>query len=243
MVFIAKRIKNIGDYISYKYPQLRSLLKPLYHKLFYDRYGKKRRESYLNNAHEAIEAFDACMKKNGINYSLAYGTMLGAIREKGFIKHDADLDVFVWNDVFSMNIKECLESSGFRRTRSILVENGKLGREESYDYKSVSIDLFYIYTDNQGDNYVCWFKPNDGYPTLPISMMESGSVKTLIDYLPFINAYKLVPFEGMMLPVFENANDILLSCYGVNYMIPDPNFKPVQVEFKGVKAIYSGIGN
>ena len=240
---IEKRIKNLGDIISYKFPYLRSVLKPLYHKLFYNQYRVKRRESYLHNAYEAIQKFNECMQHNGINYSLAYGTMLGAIREKGFIKHDADLDVFVWSNEIDKDIKSCLEKYGFKRTRCILVDEGKLGKEESYDFKSVSIDLFYIYKDNFGKNYICWFKPNDGFPTLPISMMESGSVKTLIDYLPFEKKYKLVPFEGLMLPVFENAEEILLSCYGKTYMIPDPYFKPKQIVFEGVKATYSGIGN
>ena len=32
-------------------------------------------------------------KKNGIKYSLAYGSLIGAIRHKGFIPWDNDVDV------------------------------------------------------------------------------------------------------------------------------------------------------
>lgn len=243
MAYNGKRIKNIGDKVSYKFPKLKFILKPIYHILFYNRYGRKRRESYLKNAHETICKFNECMRENNIEYSLAYGTMLGAIRERGFIKHDADLDVFVWADDIKKNIKTCLEKYGFYLTRSMKVEDGRLGLEESYDYKSVSIDIFYIFKDNTNKNYICWFRPKDGFPTMPISMSETGGVKALIDYLPFVKTYKLVPFEDMMLPVFDNAEEMLLASYGKDYMIPDPSFKPKEIEFKGVKATYSGIGN
>lgn len=32
-----------------------------------------------------LKKFDSICKENGLEYSLAYGTMLGAIRHKGFI--------------------------------------------------------------------------------------------------------------------------------------------------------------
>ena len=44
---------------------------------------------------EALSAFDEVCKSNGINYSLAYGTMLGAVRHKGFIPWDDDVDVLM----------------------------------------------------------------------------------------------------------------------------------------------------
>ncbi len=243
MFDINKRIRNFGDYISYKYPALKRYLKPLYHKIFYNRYYKSRRNSYLKNAKETIAKFDYCMKQNGLEYSLAYGTMLGAVREQGFIKHDADLDVFMWSDSINKGVKESLEKCGFRLTRWMLVENGKYGREESYEYNSVSIDIFYVFPSENGKNYICWFRPLNGYPTLRISMNEAGAIKTLIDFLPFTRNYKNIPFEGLSLPVFSNAEDILVACYGSNYMTPDPHFKPKEIEWKDVKATYHGIGN
>lgn len=40
-----------------------------------------------------LETFDQFCKDNGLNYSLAYGTLLGAIRHGGFIPWDDDIDV------------------------------------------------------------------------------------------------------------------------------------------------------
>lgn len=44
---------------------------------------------------EILLAFDSLAKEHGVRYSLAYGTLLGAVRHKGFIPWDDDIDVMV----------------------------------------------------------------------------------------------------------------------------------------------------
>ena len=53
------------------------------------------------------------MELNGYKYSLAFGTMLGAVREHGFIGHDLDIDVFVRIEDFNKNLIDCLKKAGF----------------------------------------------------------------------------------------------------------------------------------
>lgn len=44
---------------------------------------------------EALKAFDTFCKENDVKYTLAYGTLLGAIRHKGFIPWDDDVDIWI----------------------------------------------------------------------------------------------------------------------------------------------------
>ena len=44
---------------------------------------------------EILKDIDAFCRKNGIRYSIAYGTLLGAVRHKGFITWDDDMDLLM----------------------------------------------------------------------------------------------------------------------------------------------------
>ena len=221
-----KRIKNLGDDISYKYPWLRKYLKPLYHKLFKDRYYSKRRDALLSKSYDVIERFDKSLSESGIQYSLGFGSMLGAVREHGIIGHDADMDTLIWaeNDNFKL-VKESLERAGFVRTRCFLIENGKLGREETYEYNSVPIDIFYIYPPVDELPYTAYYIPVEGYRTPRISMKEAGRVQAIRLDRPYEKEYIKVPFGPLMLPIMKHYDPILKACYGEHYMVPDPNYK------------------
>ena len=55
----------------------------------------EQRESVQNYAFKALCEFDRICSKNNIKYTLGYGTLIGAIRHKGFIPWDDDIDVCV----------------------------------------------------------------------------------------------------------------------------------------------------
>lgn len=223
-------IIRLADKFSYLFPHIKEYIKPIYHKLFLDRYYKKRREAFFSKAYEVIHKFDECLSEADLHYSLAFGSMLGAVREKGIIGHDADMDTVIWAENGNHElVKKALESGGFKRTRCLLVNNGDLGREETYEYDSVPVDVFYIYPAINKLPYTCLFVPKKGYPTKKISMDKVGEVQAIRMDRPYVKEYVRMPFGPLSLPVMKDYDAILKGCYGDNYMIPDPNFKRLNI--------------
>ena len=48
-----------------------------------------------------LESIDKCCRENNIEYSLCWGTMIGAIRHHGFIPWDDDIDLTMSRDDYN----------------------------------------------------------------------------------------------------------------------------------------------
>ena len=221
---LSHRIVKIAHFVSL-IPFAKTLLKPFYYP-YKKRLNKRRNTEFVKNAIDVIKVFDDCLTDKGIDYCLLFGSMLGAVREKGFIKHDLDIDTAIWYEDFSPNIKLTLEEAGFQLLHTFEIDNGKLAREDTFVYKNVSIDIFYIYPPIDKYPYCSsMWKPVEGCITLKDSMKKWGYIEGKRLELPLKKEFVRVPFESLLLPIPTNADEILSFYYGEDYMSSKPEWK------------------
>lgn len=223
---------------------LKKTLKPIYHKIFIDPKVKRRKHEFTNHGLQIMDEFDKCMTANGHPYFLIFGTLLGAVREKGFIKHDFDIDVAMWDSDYSDRVRLDLEKVGFRLKSNILIDGGKSGREETYEKDGVGIDIFYVYDAIEKYPYTCFSKVRGNINDFESAMKIDGGLLPVRYQLPFTHEYERVPFESLMLPIPTTAHQILCDTYGETYMIPNPNWiagscKTAQTEWPEKMGVYT----
>ncbi len=105
---------------------------------------------------EILDEIDAFCKKHGLKYSLAYGTLIGAVRHKGYIPWDDDIDIimprpdyekfigsFNSNDNFVQNLSDsnvCIEIFTKVSRKGTIMRDRQYGRE----LWGVNVDIFPI---------------------------------------------------------------------------------------------------
>lgn len=215
LLSVAKFFTNIPGFRYYGKKIFGNIYKK-YSIQYRDNKLRPRVEAYKKHGLEAIKLFHDCMEKNGFKYTLAFGSMLGAIREKGFIKHDLDLDTYMWAEDFSSVIIDNLCKMGFCRVSTNIIADGQYGIEETVGYKGVNIDIFVVFKDEKGMPYCCDFVFRKG-------MKKSERLPRKIS-MPISKDRLKVKFEDTELYVPANAEELCEFRYGPNYMIPDSNW-------------------
>ncbi len=126
----------------------------------YNAEGTTLRRAQLRMLDILIEVDKICQKHN-ITYWLDGGTLLGAVRHKGFIPWDDDLDIFVLREDYkqlrsvlqaelpqhlvfqddSTDANYCMKIGKVRDTHSKMVEDGEGGIGERFEYQGLFIDI------------------------------------------------------------------------------------------------------
>lgn len=196
-------------------------LKDFWHKIYIDprrRYFMRRRSIQL------LKEVDRAMREHDKPYTLTFGTLLGAIREKGLIPHDNDVDIAVWADEDYTEVFKTLEIRGFVLKREIIVDNGEFGHEYTYSYKNVYVDFFFMYPTGDGNYYGTEFRDQPGCKNWSQSIKKKGGLHVYRIFLPMGKDVERIPFENISLMVTKDAMEFIEGYYGPNWRTPDPTF-------------------
>lgn len=152
-------------------------------------YAKKYAIVGIQNAlKEMMVLVDKVCRDNDIDYSIAYGTQIGAVRHGGFIPWDDDLDIIMFRKDFE-KFKHVIEDSnphGLKIVYSLWIE--RIILDDNYD---LFIDIMIL------DNYPAsklsaLFKGN-------LCRMFQGTLKENLDYQKYSPVYRVfLGFTGIV---------------------------------------------
>ena len=182
---------------------------------------KKMAKAFHQFGLETLVEADKVVSSFGGKMFLAFGTLLGAYRNKNFIPYDCDIDVGLLATERPDNMTELMKKSGFCLKKQLYFKTSNTLIEEQYEFKGVGIDFFYYFQNEneemftyitQRHEFKDWREANksDGFPAIKkICPTTSFSKQKFLDHSFY----------------FPDKTVEWLSClYGKNFMVPDPNW-------------------
>lgn len=170
---------------------------------------------------ETLAAAEAAANDMGCKLFLAFGSLLGAYREKGFIPFDCDLDTGMLASERSEAFVKSMESHGLKLLRQYYVKSTGRVCEEKFEYKGVHLDVHYFYTNEQGDLYCDLCIPHETKPWREANATDG--FPAIVRTVP-CTTFSQHDFLGVNVYLPDRVVDWLTTLYGEHFMTPDPKW-------------------
>ena len=180
---------------------------------------KKNAKLIKENGPEALSIMTKIAMEEKCRYWLFWGTLLGAYRDKGFIKHDEDIDTGMFDYDITVSFVDKLLRNGFKLLAIIVDKDFEGGFHLAFDYKGVKLDIYSFHKDVR-EGKTTAFAP------LPYDSTVWGQSKRndIFDVFHITmsswNSLEEIEFEGINTWIPENTDEILRTAYGADYMTP-----------------------
>ena len=169
---------------------------------------------------EVLGLMNKILVENSIEYCIAYGTLLGFVREGGFLRHDDDIDLFVnINDVSDMaHTVRLIEEGGFVFKHVLMFRDKVL--YYTFEHKGISVDLFSYSKDAANDKLYTYSVYTDTDAHYEDINQNGWCTITL----PLIKGFVLETKDKINYMVPSNGEQLLEAYYGKSWRCPDPKW-------------------
>ena len=182
-----------------------------------------RRRLLRRKGWEVLARIDTVLTSLNAPYFLDYGTLLGLIRDGGFIPHDDDIDLTI--PPGAARPQEVLKASlaaGFSYVHGFDVA-GYFCEFTVRDRTNLTIDLFFPLRDTEDATkmigYDIFWEPTRTYPN-----ERANTVVATAYAIP--TTIKRATFNGIEVSIPDPPEALLACEYGAGWKVPDPNFRP-----------------
>lgn len=194
---------------------------------------RERIETVHSLGYQIIGLTEKILSEIGLVYFADYGTLLGFIREKDFLKWDDDLDYgfILKNQNVWKSIETKMSENGFLKIREFTLNNEIT--EQCYQFGKASIDIFGHKTTKEGKTIsICYYRDSD------IRYKNPDTVSVLYGEFVNLSNTSLISLNNGIEVHVPTEYDRYLTEYFGNWRVPDPNFVegsgPVETKLKDV---------
>lgn len=167
---------------------------------------------------KAIEVFGKVAASHGKIYWLAFGTLLGGYREKGFIKNDDDIDTAMFCSDITSEFIDSLCKKGFKVEHCLLTDD-KQFFQVALKYRKISFDIYGFRRKDSDDTEVVGFIPRALHGKNWDESFKLNKFKILLVTMPF-GGVRESDFLGVKALIPKQTERFLRKHYGEDFMTP-----------------------
>lgn len=211
----------------YKFKMLlkqNKFIKKTYDRLFVnkkaEREEQQKRKALSEEGIATTELVEKLLSKAGAQFFMAYGSLLGMVRDQRFLPHDNDIDYSVMiNEAFTWNdLEKALTNAGMTKIRQF-VYKGKI-TEQTYRNHCLTVD-FFKYTKGENECFEYMYYRKDDY-----MYRSSSEFHVYKQSICDVGNIGLMQVGELSFHAPENPETYLAGIYGASWRVPDPNWQP-----------------